>query len=35
GVAELQPHETPEQWFQRADELLYQAKQSGRNRMAA
>ncbi len=35
GVAELQPHETPEQWFQRADELLYQAKQSGRDRMAA
>ncbi|GIV08190.1 MAG: hypothetical protein KatS3mg019_0281 [Fimbriimonadales bacterium] len=35
GVAELQPNETPETWFQRADQLLYQAKQAGRDRVAA
>lgn len=35
GVAELQPNETPESWFQRADERLYQAKQAGRDRVAA
>lgn len=35
GVAELQPNETPETWFQRADQLLYQAKQAGRNQVAA
>ncbi len=35
GVAELNPNETPESWFQRADERLYQAKQAGRNCVAA
>ncbi|MCS6918140.1 MAG: GGDEF domain-containing protein [Fimbriimonadales bacterium] len=35
GVAELRPHETPEAWFQRADALLYQAKQAGRDQVAA
>ncbi|MCS7301357.1 MAG: diguanylate cyclase [Fimbriimonadales bacterium] len=35
GVSELQPDETAEAWFQRTDALLYQAKQTGRNRVAA
>ncbi|MCS7208974.1 MAG: GGDEF domain-containing protein [Fimbriimonadales bacterium] len=35
GVSELLPNETAEQWFRRTDMLLYQAKQAGRNRIAA
>ena len=31
GVAELQPLETAEQWFARADAMLYAAKAAGRN----
>jgi diguanylate cyclase (GGDEF)-like protein len=33
GVASLQPGESIEDWFRRADQLLYQAKQEGRNRV--
>ncbi|MCK6546160.1 hemerythrin domain-containing protein, partial [Myxococcota bacterium] len=33
GVAELLGQERPEEWFARADGALYQAKQSGRNRV--
>lgn len=35
GVSELHPSETASQWFQRTDARLYQAKQAGRNRVAA
>ena len=31
GVAELRGQETPHEWMHRADEALYQAKNSGRN----
>lgn len=33
GVAQAQPDDTPESWFRRADELMYQAKEEGRNRV--
>ena len=33
GVAELQPDESPEPLIERADKLLYEAKQLGRNRV--
>lgn len=33
GVAELQPNEGPESLIERADKLLYEAKQLGRNRV--
>ncbi|MCK9389316.1 MAG: diguanylate cyclase [Sulfuritalea sp.] len=33
GVAECMPEETWEQWFQRADAALYQAKTNGRNQV--
>ncbi|EGA71248.1 GGDEF family protein [Vibrio sinaloensis DSM 21326] len=33
GVAELQPDESPESLIERADKLLYEAKQLGRNRV--
>ena len=33
GVAQLVPGEAPESLFQRADEALYQAKSSGRDRV--
>jgi len=33
GVAELQPAEIPERFYQRADERLYAAKHGGRNRV--
>lgn len=33
GVAELQPGESPESLIERADKLLYEAKQLGRNRV--
>lgn len=33
GVALLKPDESPEEWFGRADAALYQAKESGRDRM--
>ena len=32
GIAEIKHNETEEQFFQRADEALYKAKESGRNR---
>jgi diguanylate cyclase (GGDEF)-like protein len=35
GVSELQPNESEEDWFRRTDALLYQAKQAGRDRVAA
>ncbi|MDW8106467.1 MAG: GGDEF domain-containing protein [Armatimonadota bacterium] len=35
GVSELQPDESAQQWLQRADARLYQAKWGGRNRVAA
>lgn len=35
GVSELQPHESEQEWFRRTDALLYQAKQAGRDRVAA
>ncbi len=33
GVAALKPEESPEAWLMRADQALYQAKQTGRNRV--
>lgn len=35
GLSELADGESAEEWFRRTDALLYQAKQGGRNRMAA
>ncbi|GIV04763.1 MAG: hypothetical protein KatS3mg016_0338 [Fimbriimonadales bacterium] len=35
GVSELQPNEEADAWFRRTDALLYQAKQAGRDRVAA
>jgi diguanylate cyclase (GGDEF)-like protein len=35
GVATLKPGESIEDWFRRADHLLYQAKEQGRNRVVA
>jgi diguanylate cyclase (GGDEF)-like protein len=35
GVSELGDAESAEEWFRRTDALLYQAKQTGRNRVAA
>ncbi len=32
GVAELLPKEGPDHWYKRADDALYEAKRSGRNR---
>jgi PleD family two-component response regulator len=31
GLAQLQPSENPEAFLKRADDLLYEAKESGRN----
>ncbi|MBP9806294.1 MAG: diguanylate cyclase [Candidatus Accumulibacter sp.] len=33
GVAECEPRESWQQWFERADEALYRAKRSGRNQV--
>jgi diguanylate cyclase (GGDEF)-like protein len=33
GVALARPTDTPESLYKRADELLYEAKNSGRNRV--
>lgn len=33
GVAEAQPGDTPRSWFRRTDEMLYKAKEDGRNRV--
>jgi diguanylate cyclase (GGDEF)-like protein len=33
GVAHHRPHQTTEQWFKSADELLYRAKRGGRNQV--
>ncbi len=35
GCAQLQPDESPEEWFVRADKAIYQAKQQGRNVVVA
>lgn len=35
GVSRLRSDDSPESWFDRADKLLYSAKQSGRNRVMA
>jgi diguanylate cyclase (GGDEF)-like protein len=35
GVAELQPNEAAGAWLRRADQALYQAKATGRNRVVA
>lgn len=35
GVAQLEPDESLDTWIQRSDALLYHAKQTGRNRVAA
>lgn len=32
GIAQLKPEETPLQWIKRADQALYQSKNSGRNK---
>lgn len=32
GIAEIQNHETPEEIYKRADEALYESKQTGRNK---
>ncbi|MFN7454510.1 MAG: diguanylate cyclase [Pseudobdellovibrionaceae bacterium] len=32
GIAQLLPHETPEKWLKRADEALYEAKKTGRDK---
>jgi len=34
GVAEVDPSEDREQWVQRGDRALYQAKDAGRDRVA-
>ena len=33
GVAELQKHEKPHRWIERADNAMYRAKRAGRNRV--
>jgi len=33
GVAKYQPNHSFEQWYEQADQLLYQAKKEGRNRV--
>lgn len=33
GVSELQPHESQGEWLKRADQAMYAAKRSGRNRV--
>jgi len=33
GVAELQKHEKPHRWVERADQAMYRAKRAGRNRV--
>lgn len=33
GVTEARSDDTPESWFRRADELMYRAKEEGRNRV--
>lgn len=33
GVAELQKHEKPHRWIERADKAMYRAKRAGRNRV--
>jgi diguanylate cyclase (GGDEF)-like protein len=35
GVSELADREGADEWFRRTDALLYQAKQAGRDRIAA
>lgn len=35
GVAQRKPNESFENWYQRLDEALYQAKETGRNRVVA
>lgn len=35
GVAEKYPHETFDNWYKRLDEALYQAKETGRNKVIA
>jgi len=35
GCAQLHVDETAEEWFERADKALYQAKERGRNRVVA
>lgn len=35
GVCQIRPDQTPAQWLQNADELLYRAKNSGRNCVVA
>lgn len=32
GIAELTPNETADNWYKRADEALYESKQTGRNK---
>jgi PleD family two-component response regulator len=34
GVAEYCPGETLDQWLKRTDDLMFQAKREGRNRVA-
>jgi diguanylate cyclase len=34
GIAEVHPGETPEQWLERTDQALYEAKNAGRDRVA-
>lgn len=33
GVAQLQPGDSADDWFKRADDALYEAKRGGRNRV--
>jgi diguanylate cyclase (GGDEF)-like protein len=35
GCAQLHANETADEWFERADKALYQAKERGRNRVVA
>lgn len=32
GIAEISPHESADDWYKRADEALYESKQTGRNK---